>query len=90
MEYLSFSQTSKSQRGSQDHEFGRQQSVIKEGWSRLTALHTVLLADKMKNISSAIYHPPMVEILSRRWQDRCQEVSIEVVDGEHQQQLVLY
>lgn len=62
--------------GSQDTEFELQQSLIKEGWSRLTALHTVLLAEKVEGIKNATYNPPMVEILSRRWQDRCQEVSV--------------
>ena len=60
----------------QDAEFNRQQSVIKEGWSLLTALHTVLLPDKVKGAGAPKYQAPMVEILARRWQDRCQEVLI--------------
>ena len=60
--------------GQQDLEFNKQQSVIKDGWSLLTALHTVLLPDKVRCSVNAKYQPPMVEILARRWQDRCQEV----------------
>ncbi|KAK7066139.1 WD repeat-containing protein 7 [Halocaridina rubra] len=57
-----------------EDEFSRQQSVIKQGWSTLTALHTVLLPDCVKSSGATKYQPPMVEILARRWQDRCQEV----------------
>ncbi|KAK4313735.1 hypothetical protein Pmani_014956 [Petrolisthes manimaculis] len=58
----------------QEDEFSRQQSVIKQGWSTLTALHTVLLPDCVLAAGAPAYQPPMVEILARRWQDRCQEV----------------
>ncbi|XP_069954454.1 WD repeat-containing protein 7 isoform X5 [Cherax quadricarinatus] len=57
-----------------EDEFSRQQSVIKQGWSTLTALHTVLLPDCVAAAGAPTYQPPMVEILARRWQDRCQEV----------------
>ncbi|XP_042231958.1 WD repeat-containing protein 7-like isoform X8 [Homarus americanus] len=57
-----------------EDEFSRQQSVIKQGWSTLTALHTVLLPDCVVAAGAPTYQPPMVEILARRWQDRCQEV----------------
>ncbi|KAK8379486.1 hypothetical protein O3P69_019416 [Scylla paramamosain] len=57
-----------------EDEFSRQQSVIKQGWSTLTALHTVLLPDCVTAAGAPCYQPPMVEILARRWQDRCQEV----------------
>ncbi|CAL4059561.1 unnamed protein product [Meganyctiphanes norvegica] len=57
-----------------ESDFSAQQSVIKQGWSTLTALHTVLLPDCVKNHGAPLYMPPMVEILARRWQDRCQEV----------------
>ena len=58
-----------------DAEFSCHQSTIKDGWSKLTALHTVLLPDKVREIGNPVFNAPMVEILSRRWQDRCQEVS---------------
>ena len=51
--------------------------MVKEGWSSLTALHTVLLAEKIGRVSKN-YKAPMVEILSRRWQDRVQEVGLNV------------
>lgn len=73
---FSFSQSSKANQSVNSHEddFSRQQSVIKQGWSTLTALHTVLLPDCVVAAGANTYQPPMVEILARRWQDRCQEV----------------
>ncbi|XP_071522768.1 WD repeat-containing protein 7 isoform X4 [Panulirus ornatus] len=69
-------QSSKTNQSLTNHEdeFSRQQSVIKQGWSTLTALHTVLLPDCVLDAGAPAYQPPMVEILARRWQDRCQEV----------------
>ncbi|XP_076033939.1 WD repeat-containing protein Rbcn-3B isoform X3 [Oratosquilla oratoria] len=69
-------QSSKSSQGNnpQEVEFAQQQVVIKQGWSRLTALHTVLLPGQVAQSGSTSFTPPMVEILARRWQDRCQEV----------------
>ncbi|XP_064096982.1 WD repeat-containing protein 7-like isoform X3 [Macrobrachium nipponense] len=70
-------QSSKSNQNSvsnHEDEFSKQQSVIKQGWSTLTALHTVLLPDCVVASGATKYQPPMVEILARRWQDRCQEV----------------
>ncbi|XP_042885896.1 WD repeat-containing protein 7-like isoform X4 [Penaeus japonicus] len=69
-------QSSKANQSVNSHEddFSRQQSVIKQGWSTLTALHTVLLPDCVVAAGANTYQPPMVEILARRWQDRCQEV----------------
>ena len=48
-----------------------QQQQIKQGWSLLAALHCVLLPDLVK---SPLFKKPLVEILARRWQDRCLEV----------------
>ena len=42
------------------------------GWSLLAALHCVLLPDLL---GSTRYKPPHLEMLARRWQDRCLEVS---------------
>ncbi|XP_042906902.1 WD repeat-containing protein 7 isoform X2 [Parasteatoda tepidariorum] len=51
--------------------FSSQQAAIKQGWSLLAALHCVLLPDLVK---SEKYKTPQVEMLARRWQDRCLEV----------------
>ncbi|XP_006822881.1 WD repeat-containing protein 7-like, partial [Saccoglossus kowalevskii] len=48
-----------------------QQAQIKQGWSLLAALHCVLLPDLL---GSEYYKPPQLEMLARRWQDRCLEV----------------
>ncbi|XP_070535704.1 WD repeat-containing protein 7-like [Ptychodera flava] len=48
-----------------------QQAQIKQGWSLLAALHCVLLPDLL---GSTYYKPPQLEMLARRWQDRCLEV----------------
>ncbi|KAI1280913.1 WD repeat-containing protein 7 [Halotydeus destructor] len=49
----------------------QQQQQVKQGWSLLAALHCVLLPDQLK---SANFKKPLVEILARRWQDRCLEI----------------
>jgi len=54
--------------------FSSQQAQIKQGWSLLAALHCVLLPDLVK---SPIFKYPQVEMLARRWQDRCLEVGID-------------
>lgn len=79
---FSFSQSSKANQSVNSHEddFSRQQSIIKQGWSTLTALHTVLLPDCVVAAGANTYQPPMVEILARRWQDRCQEVRLTRVE----------
>ena len=48
-----------------------QQAQTKQGWSLLAALHCVLLPDL---IGRNQYQPPQLEMLARRWQDRCLEV----------------
>lgn len=47
------------------------QAQTKQGWSLLAALHCVLLPDL---IGRDHYRPPQLEILARRWQDRCLEI----------------
>ncbi|XP_049267280.1 WD repeat-containing protein 7-like, partial [Rhipicephalus sanguineus] len=49
----------------------QQQADIKQGWSLLAALHTILLPDL---VDTPDFKQPQVEILARRWQDRCFEV----------------
>ena len=44
------------------------QSQTKQGWSLLAALHCVMLSDL---IGRNRYKPPLLEMLARRWQDRC-------------------
>ncbi|XP_030827791.1 WD repeat-containing protein 7 isoform X2 [Strongylocentrotus purpuratus] len=48
-----------------------EQAQIKQGWSLLAALHCVLLPDLLGSVH---YKPPYLEMLARRWQDRCLEV----------------
>lgn len=48
-----------------------QQSQIKQGWSLLAALHCVLLPEM---VGSTSIQPPQLEMLARRWQDRCLEI----------------
>ncbi|KAL1446861.1 hypothetical protein MTO96_028709 [Rhipicephalus appendiculatus] len=49
----------------------QQQAHIKQGWSLLAALHCVLLPDL---VHTPDFKRPQVEMLARRWQDRCLEV----------------
>lgn len=51
--------------------FATLQQQIKEGWSLLATLHSILLPDLLK---ATAYKRPLVEVLARRWQDRCLEV----------------
>lgn len=51
----------------------QQQAQTKQGWSLLAAMHCVLLPDL---IGPTEYKPPQVEMLARRWQDRCLEVTL--------------
>ncbi|ESO96910.1 hypothetical protein LOTGIDRAFT_159662 [Lottia gigantea] len=48
-----------------------QQAQIKQGWSLLAALHCVLLPEL---VGANHYEPPQLEMLARRWQDRCLEI----------------
>ncbi|CAH1778713.1 unnamed protein product [Owenia fusiformis] len=47
------------------------QAQIKQGWSLLAALHCVLLPDL---VGRSEYKPPELQMLARRWQDRCLEI----------------
>lgn len=48
-------------------------AVFGAGWSLLAALHCVLLPDLLGSVH---YKPPYLEMLARRWQDRCLEVRL--------------
>lgn len=41
------------------------------GWSQLAAMHCVMLPDLL---GLERFRPPLLEMLARRWQDRCLEV----------------
>lgn len=47
-----------------------QQSQIKQGWSLKAALHCVLLPEM---VGPGYLKAPLLEMLARRWQDRCLE-----------------
>lgn len=44
---------------------------ILTGWSQLAAMHCVMLPDLL---GLDKFRPPLLEMLARRWQDRCLEV----------------
>ncbi|MFH4974008.1 hypothetical protein AB6A40_000717 [Gnathostoma spinigerum] len=50
------------------------ESQVRQGWSLLTALHCCVLPDLIK--PKASYCSPRIELLARRWQDRCIEVRL--------------
>ncbi|XP_065519802.1 WD repeat-containing protein 7-like isoform X1 [Lathamus discolor] len=45
--------------------------LVNEGWSQLAAMHCVMLPDLL---GLERFRPPLLEMLARRWQDRCLEV----------------
>ena len=49
----------------------QEQQQVRQGWSSLAALHCINLPDLVK---SQQFKKPLVEVLARRWQDRCIEV----------------
>lgn len=49
------------------------QSQKKHGWSRVAALHCVLLPQLVGKMQ---LKPPQLDLLARRWQDQCIEVSL--------------
>ncbi|XP_053401409.1 WD repeat-containing protein 7-like isoform X1 [Mercenaria mercenaria] len=49
----------------------QQQAQFKQGWSLLAAHHCVLLPEL---VDSGQYFSPQLEMLARRWQDRCLEI----------------
>ena len=53
----------------------------KQGWSLMATLHCVLLPDKVQELQLLhspsvleIFRKAQIEMLARRWQDRCLEV----------------
>uniref|UniRef100_A0A183UV28 WD_REPEATS_REGION domain-containing protein n=1 Tax=Toxocara canis TaxID=6265 RepID=A0A183UV28_TOXCA len=50
------------------------ESQLRQGWSLLAALHCCLLPDLVK--PKYAYCCPRIELLARRWQDRCVEVRL--------------
>lgn len=44
---------------------------VRTGWSQLAAMHCVMLPDLL---GLDKFRPPLLEMLARRWQDRCLEV----------------
>ncbi|VBB32022.1 unnamed protein product, partial [Acanthocheilonema viteae] len=57
--------------GAESHESDLQ---LKQVWSLIAALHCCLLPDLIK--PKHIYCPPRIELLAKRWQDRCIEVRL--------------
>lgn len=55
----------------EESEIKQQKQQIRDGWGLLLALHCILLPDLIK---SSNYKRPLVELLARRWQDRCIEI----------------
>ena len=49
----------------------QEQQQVRQGWSSLAALHCINLTDLVK---SQRFKKPLVEVLARRWQDRCIEI----------------
>ncbi|XP_013915172.1 PREDICTED: WD repeat-containing protein 7-like [Thamnophis sirtalis] len=45
--------------------------LVNEGWSQLAAMHCVMLPELL---GLDQFRPPLLEMLARRWQDRCLEV----------------
>ncbi|XP_053304170.1 WD repeat-containing protein 7 isoform X2 [Spea bombifrons] len=58
-------------KASPQHTSVAMQGQIKQGWSQLAAMHCVMLPDLL---GLAKFRPPLLEMLARRWQDRCLEV----------------
>lgn len=52
---------------------GAEQAQTKQGWSLLATLHCVLLPELM---GREHIRPAKLEMLARRWQDRCLEASV--------------
>lgn len=51
--------------------FVEHQAQIKQAWSQLTAMHCVLLSERLAQEN---FRPPDIELLLRRWQDRSLEI----------------
>ena len=59
-----------------DSTFGHVQEQIKQGWSLLSTLHCLLLSGKVRQLGSRLFKKPQVELLARRWQDRCLQIRL--------------
>ena len=59
-----------------DSNFGHVQEQIKQGWSLLNTLHCLLLSGKVRQLGSRFFKKPQVELLARRWQDRCLQIRL--------------
>ena len=57
--------------GLSEQELKQQKQQVREGWSLFAALHCCLLPDLVK---SNLFKRPLVDVLARRWQDRCIEI----------------
>ncbi|XP_064292952.1 WD repeat-containing protein 7 isoform X3 [Plodia interpunctella] len=57
-----------------EEQLAAQQSHIKQGWSLLVTLHSVLLPETVVAAGSKSFKRPQVEMLARRWQHHCIEV----------------
>ncbi len=64
------------QDGADSANFKHVQEQIKQGWSLLSTLHCLLLSGKLKHLGSRLFKKPMVEMLAKRWQDRCLQVRL--------------
>lgn len=58
-----------------DETIATQQNLIKKGWSLLATLHGVLLPDMVVQNGSKTFKRPQIEMMARRWQHHCLEVS---------------
>ena len=62
----------------------------KQGWSLMATLHCVLLPDKVQQMPMAQnlgydgFRKAQVEMLARRWQDRCLEVDFQLSSSSQQ------
>lgn len=53
-----------------------EQTQVKQGWSLLAAMHCVLLPElvEKKAANGEPYQAPRIDLLARRWQERCMEL----------------
>ena len=63
-----------------DMSFSKQQEQIKTGWSLLSTLHCVLLGEKVASLGGTNHKKLLVELLAVKWQDRCLQVSLLVLE----------
>lgn len=63
--------SSKEEKEKSEAEDRLERQKIRDAWSLVGVLHCVLLPGQLKGVE---YQRPLVEILARRWQDRCIEI----------------